>query len=50
MTSTTDPMDFIGGTYSVTIPAGVTMATVDVPIIDDSVLEGTYVRMYVCTV
>ena len=33
-------MDYTSGPYSVTIPAGQTTATFDVPINDDDVLEG----------
>jgi hypothetical protein len=35
-----DPNDYVGGTYSVTIPAGQTTAKVNVPVIDDSIMEG----------
>ena len=33
-------MDYTSGPYTVIIPAGQTNATFDVPIIDDSILEG----------
>ena len=33
-------MDYISGPYTVTIPAGETNATFDVPITDDAILEG----------
>ena len=34
-------MDYTSGPYTVTFPAGQTTATFDVPIIDDSILEGS---------
>ena len=33
-------MDFTSGPYTVTIPAGQTTATFDIPITDDTMLEG----------
>ena len=33
-------MDYTSGPYTVTFPAGQTTATLDVPIIDDNILEG----------
>ena len=34
-------MDYTSGPYTVTFPAGQTTATFDVPINDDSILEGS---------